>query len=64
MQCSKYGQVFEEYRAEDSQVPIKEVHKMSEAQVRRELAAHPELAWERTGRILPWQHVIVFRKRN
>ncbi len=55
--------VFVEYRAEDPQVPIKEVHKMSEVQVRRELAAHPELAWERTGRNLPWQHVIVFRKR-
>jgi precorrin-6B methylase 2 len=56
--------VFVEYRAEDPQVPIKEVHKMSEAQVRKEVAAHPELVWERTGRNLPWQHVIVFRRRT
>jgi precorrin-6B methylase 2 len=55
--------VFVEYRAEDPRVPIKEVHKMSEAQVRKELSIHPELAWERTGKTLPWQHVIVFRKK-
>jgi ubiquinone/menaquinone biosynthesis C-methylase UbiE len=55
--------VFIEYRAEDPQVPIKEVHKMSEAQVRKEVAMHPELLWERTGKPLPWQHIIVFRKR-
>jgi precorrin-6B methylase 2 len=55
--------VFIEYRAEDPQVPIKEVHKMSEAQVRKEVAMHPELLWERTGKTLPWQHIIVFRKR-
>ncbi len=55
--------VFVEYRAEDPQVPIKEVHKMSEAQVRKEMVAHPELVWERAGKSLPWQHVIVFRKR-
>lgn len=56
--------VFVEYRAEDPRVPIKEVHKMSEAQVRKEVAVHPELIWERTGKSLPWQHVIVFRKRS
>jgi precorrin-6B methylase 2 len=53
--------VFVEYRAEDSFVPIKEIHKMTEAQVRAEAAVHA-LTWERTGKRLPWQHVIIFRK--
>lgn len=53
--------VLVEYRAEDPRVPIKPLHKMSQAQVRRELALHP-LEWQRTGDRLPWQHVIVFRK--
>ncbi len=53
--------VFVEYRAEDPRVPIKALHKMSEAQVRRE-AAVLALNWERTANGLPWQHVIVFRK--
>ena len=55
--------VFVEYRAEDPQVPIKALHKMSEAQIKREAAVHA-LAWERTVSILPWQHVVIFRKRN
>jgi len=54
--------VFVEYRAEDPKVPIKALHKMSEAQVKREAAAHP-LVWERTAGGLPWQHVVIFRKR-
>ena len=54
--------VFVEYRAEDPRVPIKPLHKMSEAQVRAEAAPHP-LEWERTANTLPWQHVLVFRKR-
>jgi len=53
--------VFVEYRAEDPKVPIKALHKMSEAQVKREAAAHP-LTWERTAGGLPWQHVVIFRK--
>jgi len=55
--------VFVEYRAEDPQVPIKPLHKMSEAQIRREAAVHA-LVWERTVGGLPWQHLVVFRKRN
>ncbi len=55
--------VFVEYRAEDPRVPIKELHKMSEAQIKREAAVHP-LVWERTVNTLPWQHVVVFRKRG
>jgi hypothetical protein len=35
---------------------------MSEAQVRREMAALP-LVWERGSERLPLQHMIVFRKR-
>ncbi|WP_219338500.1 class I SAM-dependent methyltransferase [Luteimonas deserti] len=54
--------VFVEYRAEDDRVPIKPLHKMSEAQIRREAALHP-LDWERTADTLPWQHVVIFRKR-
>ena len=53
--------VFVEYRAEDPAVQIKPLHKMSEAQVRREAGAHG-LVWERTIGVLPIQHVIVFRK--
>jgi ubiquinone/menaquinone biosynthesis C-methylase UbiE len=54
--------VLVEYRAEDPKVPIKPLHKMSEAQVRREMAAHA-LDHERTADVLPWQHVVVFRRR-
>ncbi|MFN9719803.1 MAG: class I SAM-dependent methyltransferase [Planctomycetota bacterium] len=56
--------VFVEYRKEDPAVPIKEVHKMSQAQVRRE-AELPEfrLRWTETIHILPRQHVIVFTKQ-
>ena len=54
---------FVEYRKEDPRVPIKEVHKMSEAQVKRE-ALLPEfgLEWVETCSKLPRQHVIIFRK--
>ena len=55
--------VFVEYKAEDDRVPIKPLHKMSEAQIKREAAAFA-LDWERTVSTLPWQHVVVFRKRN
>ncbi|MGY8905175.1 MAG: class I SAM-dependent methyltransferase [Burkholderiales bacterium] len=56
--------VFIEYRAEDPAVPIKALHKMTEAQVRREALVHPQLAWEKTVGTLPWQHMVVFRKRS
>ena len=55
--------VFVEYRAEDPRVPIKAVHKMSEAQVRREASASG-LSWVRTAGGLPWQHVVIFRKSS
>jgi SAM-dependent methyltransferase len=53
---------FAEFRAEDPKVPIKEVHKMSEAQVRKEMSAQP-LEWVETIATLPWQHIVVFRKK-
>ena len=53
--------VFVEYRKEDPSVPIKEVHKMSEKQVRLEMAVH-SLKWVETIHVLPRQHIIVFRK--
>jgi precorrin-6B methylase 2 len=53
--------VFVEYRAEDPKVPIKALHKMSEAQIKREAAVHA-LTWERTVGTLPWQHGVLFRK--
>lgn len=55
--------VFVECKAEDPRVPIKPLHKMSEAQIKREASVFP-LVWERTVSTLPWQHVVVFRKRN
>ena len=54
--------VFVEFRAEDPDVPIKAVHKMSEAQVKKEMAVHP-LQWVETLNVLPWQHIIVFKKK-
>ena len=55
--------VFVEFRAEDPNVPIKRVHKMTEAQVRKEMSVHP-LEWVETIATLPRQHVIVFRKKR
>ena len=54
--------VFVEFRKEDANVPIKEVHKMSEAQVKKEMSLHP-LEWVETMGVLPMQHIIVFRKK-
>jgi ubiquinone/menaquinone biosynthesis C-methylase UbiE len=53
--------VFIEFRGNDPAVPIKPLHTMTEAQVRKEAALHP-LEWMRTIGGLPWQHVIIFRK--
>lgn len=52
---------FVEYRAEDPEVPIKRVHKMSEAQVKKEAEA-AGLEWVKTVPDLPRQHLILFRK--
>jgi ubiquinone/menaquinone biosynthesis C-methylase UbiE len=55
--------VFVEYKEEDARVPIKPLHKMSEAQIKREASIFA-LEWERTISTLPWQHVVIFRKRD
>jgi SAM-dependent methyltransferase len=54
---------FVEFRGEDPKVPIKLLHKMTEAQVRKEMAVHP-LEWVETSEVLPWQHIIIFRKAS
>jgi len=54
---------FVEFRGEDPNVPIKLVHKMTEAQVRKEMTVHP-LEWVETIATLPRQHIIVFRKKS
>lgn len=55
--------VFVEFKGENPWVPILPLHKMTEAQVKKEAAVHPELEWVTTHRKLPWQHVVVFRRK-
>jgi hypothetical protein len=50
-----------EYRAEDQSVPIKPLHKMSQAQAIKEMKL-VGLIWEKTLDQLPWQHFMIFRK--
>ena len=52
---------FVEYRGEDPKVPIKRLHKMTEAQVKKEAALF-QLKHAETYKKLPWQHVIFFEK--
>ena len=53
--------VLVEYRGEDPNVPIKPLHKMTEAQAKKEMAA-VGLEHVKTLRDLPRQHVMIFRK--
>jgi ubiquinone/menaquinone biosynthesis C-methylase UbiE len=53
--------VLVEYRGEDPSVPIRPLHKMTEAQVRRELEAAGFRFVENLG-FLPQQHFLVFEK--
>jgi ubiquinone/menaquinone biosynthesis C-methylase UbiE len=55
--------VFVEFRKEDPDVPIKEVHKMSVEQVKKEMARHPELEFSEVIETLPLQHIIIFKKK-
>ena len=56
------GRVFLlEYRAEDPTVAIKPLHKMTQAQAKKEMAL-VGLEWVKTLDDLPWQHFMVFRK--
>jgi ubiquinone/menaquinone biosynthesis C-methylase UbiE len=50
-----------EYRAEDPTVPILRLHKMSESQVRAEMAALG-LEFVSNANILPRQHFLIFQK--
>lgn len=57
------GKVFLlEYRAEDPDVPIKPLHKMTEAQAIKELEA-AGLSFVENIDVLPWQHLLIFEKR-
>ena len=53
---------FVEYRGEDPGVPIKPLHKMTEAQIKREMTVQP-LDYVETVASLPRQHLVIFRKR-
>lgn len=52
-----------EYRAEDADVPIKKLHKMTEAQAKKEMQ-FVGLQWLETKKNLPWQHLMVFGKEK
>jgi precorrin-6B methylase 2 len=53
--------VFVEYRGEDPAVPIKLLHKMTVAQLTKEMSVQP-LKFEQTLTMLPQQHIVIFRK--
>ena len=53
--------VFVEFRAEDPDVPIKPEHKMTLAQVKREVVPQG-FVFQNSLEFLPWQHIIVFEK--
>jgi ubiquinone/menaquinone biosynthesis C-methylase UbiE len=53
--------VLVEYRAEDPDVPIKPLHKMTEAQAKLEMAA-AGLRHVETKNVLPRQHLMIFEK--
>ena len=50
-----------EYRGEDSSVPIKKIHKMTEKQAIKEMEAAGFKLKENIGN-LPWQHCMIFEK--
>jgi ubiquinone/menaquinone biosynthesis C-methylase UbiE len=59
---SKSGRlVLVEFRAEDPDVPIKPLHKMSKAQINKELPANGFKLVEQYDD-LPWQHVMFFER--
>ena len=53
--------VLVEFRAEDPNVPIKAIHKMSERQAVKEFKA-AGFTFEKNISNLPWQHCLIFRK--
>jgi protein-L-isoaspartate O-methyltransferase len=56
--------VFVEFKAEDDKVLIKRVHKMTERQVLKEMAVFTEMEHTKTVGTLPWQHVVIFTKKE
>ncbi len=50
-----------EYRKENPLIPIKQLHKMTERQVKKEMKA-VGLKWQQTKEFLPEQHFLVFTK--
>jgi len=55
--------VFVEFRREDPKVRILDVHRMTKAQVLKEMKPHADMKHQKTLDHLPWQHVIIFEKR-
>ena len=53
--------VLVEFRGEDPKVPIKEEHKMTLKQVRKEIEPQG-FAFKDSLEFLPWQHIIIFEK--
>ncbi|MEI6236488.1 MAG: class I SAM-dependent methyltransferase [Planctomycetota bacterium] len=53
--------VLVEFRSEDPKVPIKKLHKMSKAQILKEITANGFKLVEQFDK-LPWQHVMFFEK--
>jgi ubiquinone/menaquinone biosynthesis C-methylase UbiE len=53
--------VLVEFRAEDLEVPIKPLHKMSKRQILKEILPHG-FEFEREFDGLPWQHMMFFKK--
>ncbi|MDD7986477.1 methyltransferase domain-containing protein [Lentisphaera marina] len=51
-----------EFRKEDKKVPIKEDHKMSKAQIQKELSAN-QFKLVRSYDQLPWQHMLIYGKK-
>jgi len=54
---------FVEFRGEDPNVPIKPLHKMTQAQVKKEMSVQP-LEWVETIEVLPRQHIVVFKNNR
>jgi ubiquinone/menaquinone biosynthesis C-methylase UbiE len=52
-----------EYKAEDADIPIKEIHKMSEKQAVKEFKASG-FKLEQNVENLPWQHCLIFSKEK
>ena len=50
-----------EFRKESASVPIREEHKMSVKEARMELEAE-DYRFDRVIDVLPWQHILVFRR--